>query len=113
MQHAVSGEDFQRSVVHSDGDVQRDFLARIFQVTVEALLESQFVGGDFKTRLRVLVDIHLFRNWSLQHAKFSLETCSQGSVNRNRARSNSSSLTASSGRAKELCSDLKAHACDK
>src|SRR5712692_10077087 len=77
MQNAVSGEYFQRSIVHSDGDVERDFLARIFQIPVEALLESQFVGGDFKTRFRVLVDIHLFRYWRLRHAKFSLKTCNQ------------------------------------
>src|SRR5260370_1674602 len=41
---------------------------------------SQFVGGNFKARFRVLVDIHFFRHGSLRHAKFSFGTDSPASV---------------------------------
>src|SRR5262249_50651020 len=72
MQHAVSREHFQGPVVHSDGNVHRYFLVGILQVLVDALFEAEFLGGFFKTRFRVLVDIHLF--WcgrSLRHSGLS------------------------------------------
>src|SRR2546426_12565128 len=113
VQNAISGEYFQRSVVHSDGDVEGDFLARIFQVPVEALLESQLVSGDFKTRFRVLIDIHLFRYGRLRHAKFSLETCNQAPLTETeqeaalpRSRSRPVTRTA-------LRPDLKAPDCER
>src|SRR6266705_921472 len=74
MQHAISGEHFQTSVIHADGNVECDFFVGIFQITVEPLFESQFVRGYFKTRFGVLVDIHFFRHGSLRHAKFSFGT---------------------------------------
>src|SRR5438552_1487062 len=83
MQYAVAGEHFQRSVIHPDGNVQGDFLAGIFQVTVKALLESQFVRGHFKARFRVLVDIHLFRYWEVRHARFSFGSDNPASVSSN------------------------------
>src|SRR6266700_2485088 len=61
--YPVSGKNFQRTVVHADGDVQRNFSARPFQETVDALLESQFVRGHLEARFGVLVDVHLFGHW--------------------------------------------------
>jgi len=74
MQHAISREHFESSVIHPNGNIKRDFFARVFQIPVKPLLESQFIRGHFKARFRVLIDIHLFRHWSLRHAKFSFVT---------------------------------------
>src|SRR6266851_4063661 len=74
VQHAVTRKHFQSSVIHPDGNVERDFLAGIFEVAVKPLFESQFVRGDFKARFRVLINIHFFRHGNLRHAKFSFET---------------------------------------
>src|SRR5256885_14247161 len=74
MQHAISGKHFQSSVIHSDRNIQRDFFAGIFKIPVKPLFESQLARGDFKSRFRVLVDIHFFRHGGLRHAKFSFVT---------------------------------------
>ena len=71
MQHAVPGEHFQLAIVHSDRNVQRDFLAGIFQIAIDPLFEPQFLRRHFKTRFGVLVDIHFFRYWGLRHANIS------------------------------------------
>ena len=71
MQHPVAGKNFQLPVIHPHRDVQRDFLARPFQETVQALLQAQLARRHLKTRFRVLVDIHLFRHHGFRHAKLS------------------------------------------
>src|SRR5579864_4569544 len=73
MKNAISSEDFQRAIVHTHRNVQRDFFARVFEIPVQALLETQLIGRNFKTRFRVLVDIHFFRCGRLRHETFSSE----------------------------------------
>src|SRR5271166_6161447 len=51
VQHAIPGENFELSAVHADRDVQGDFLVGIFQVTIDALFEAEFVGSHFKTQI--------------------------------------------------------------
>src|SRR4029077_18008701 len=58
MEHPVTGENLELTVVHANRNVKGDFLVWIFQITINALLEAKFVGGDFKTRLGVLINIH-------------------------------------------------------
>src|SRR6266403_1152344 len=41
----------------------------MFQIAVKPLLQSQFIGGHFEARFRVLVNIHLFRCRRLRHSK--------------------------------------------
>src|SRR5258706_15735013 len=38
----------------------------MFQIAVKPLLESQFIGRHFEARLRILVNIHLFRRRRLR-----------------------------------------------
>ena len=72
MKHAVPGENLQVAVVQSHRNVERDFLARIFQIPVYSLLQTQLLRRYLKTRFGVLVDIHLFRGRQLRHAGLSL-----------------------------------------
>src|SRR6266403_3688925 len=46
----------------------------MFQIAVKPLLQSQFIGGHFEARFRVLVNIHLFRCRRLRHLKNLLWT---------------------------------------
>ena len=71
MQNAVPREHFQLPVIHSHRDVQSNFLARPLQEPVQPLFEAQLARGYFKTRFRVLVDVHLFQDHGLRHVKFS------------------------------------------
>ena len=72
VQNAVADEHFELAVVHPHGDVQGDLLAGMFQIAVEALLESEFLRGHFEARFRILVNVHFFRCRRLRHEEFSL-----------------------------------------
>jgi len=79
MKHAIPGENLQVAVVQSHRNVQRDLLARIFQIPVNSLLQTQLLRRYLKTRFRVLVDIHLFRAGScdMRDSPYSLHTPAQ------------------------------------
>ena len=57
MQDAISDEDFDRAVIAGDGDIDGDFLAGIFEITVEPVLQAQFLDCHFEARFRGLVDV--------------------------------------------------------
>ena len=71
VQDAIADENFQLSIVHANGNVQSDFFIGIFKIAIDALLQTELIGGYFKTRLGVLVYIHFFRHWRVGHAKVS------------------------------------------
>ena len=73
MKNAIADENLELAVVHANGNVKRDFFFGIFEIAVKALLESQFLRGDFEARFCVLVDIHFFGYGGLRHAELSFE----------------------------------------
>src|SRR3989442_12768315 len=77
MQHSIPDENLELAIVQSDGDVESNFLARILQITVQALLQPEFLRRHFKTRFRVLIDVHLLRGRGLRHTRVSF-TLAQG-----------------------------------
>jgi len=77
VQDTIADEHFQLTVVEAHGNVQRDFFARILKITVKALLQSQLVGGHFKARLSILVDVHLFRCGRWRHSNVSYQTATR------------------------------------
>ena len=46
---AVAGEDFDRAVVHADGDVNDDFAGGIAEDLPDALIEVEFCGGEVES----------------------------------------------------------------
>src|SRR5580704_14043513 len=57
MQHPVADKHFELPVVPRHRHVNRDFLARIFQIPVQAVFQRQLLGCNFKSRFRGLIDI--------------------------------------------------------
>ncbi len=57
VKHAIAGEDFELAVVERDRNVNRDFLAGILQIAVEAIFQIQLVRGDFEARFRRLINV--------------------------------------------------------
>ena len=47
------------AAIERDRNVNRDFLAGIFQVAVDSVFQTQFLRGDFETRFGGFVDIQL------------------------------------------------------